>query len=278
MIKMRKFLKSKEFKKLKKYLEKEKSVVLAFLFGSFALEREMEESDLDIGVYLKNEKLEDKIWHKVSEITQKNVQLVVLNKAPASLISNAFENGIPLTIKDKKLYWEVYLRASKETEDFLEFLKDFQKIKKQAKSLTKAEESRLRVRIDYLKTQMSEISRFQKLTFKEYTREIDKRRIVERWTENIINATIDIAKMVLASEKKEAPRSYEEALLHFGFLIGLNEKESEKFSKFANLRNILAHEYLDILYGRIQEFIKEFPKFYKKISDFLEKYLRKWEI
>jgi len=40
------------------------------------------------------------------------------------------------------------------------------------------------------------------------------------------------------------PKTYEEALRNFGLFIGLNEEESKKFSRFANLRNILAHEYL----------------------------------
>lgn len=77
----------------------------------------------------------------------------------------------------------------------------------------------------------------------------------------------------MASEEKLMPKGYKEALRDFGFLIDFNEEEAKKFSDFAELRNILAHEYLDILYKRIQNFVKEFPPFYQRMSEFLEKYL-----
>mgnify|MGYP005843945107 CR=1 FL=1 len=69
------------------------------------------------------------------------------------------------------------------------------------------------------------------------------------------------------------PRTYQEALYNFGILAGLTDEEAKEVSRYANLRNILAHEYLDILYGRIQRLIKESPPLYKKISDFLDNYL-----
>ena len=92
--------------------------------------------------------------------------------------------------------------------------------------------------------------------------------------QDIINVNIDLAKIILASEKKDMPKSYEAALFNFAFLAGSNKEQSEKFAKFANLRNILAHEYLDILYKKIQDFIKELPIFHKKIINFLDKYLK----
>ena len=258
---------------LKEYFKREPLVALAFLFGSYAQGFEMKESDFDVAVYLKDKTREEDVWFEVNSIVKKEVDLLLLNEAPATLVSNIFKIGIPLSIKDEKLYWELYLKASSETEDFLEFLEDFRKIKQEAKSLSKEGKARLQIRVDYLGDQMREISRFQNLTWVEYQKNLDERRIIERWAENAMNATIDIAKIVLASEKKAMPRSYEEALVHFGLLVGLNEEETKKFSKFVNLRNILAHEYLDILYAKIQDFIKEFPPFYKKISRFLEERL-----
>ena len=69
------------------------------------------------------------------------------------------------------------------------------------------------------------------------------------------------------------PKTYEEALRNFGILAGLDEEDSRKFSRFANLRNILAHEYLEILYERLKNFIEGFPPLSKKITDFLNKYI-----
>jgi len=259
---------------LREYFKKKPSVVLAFVFGSFAEGREMKESDIDIAIYVKGKIRRAKLWLGLTRILGKEVDLVYLNDAPASLISNIFKNGIPLKIKDKKLYWELYLKATSEAEDFLEFLEDFYKIKQEAKSLTKEAKERLIIRIDFLKEELEKMDKFKGLTLKEYSENWEKRKIIERWTETIINATIDIAKIVLASEQKRMPKTYGDALFELGTMAGLTNETSEEFAEFASLRNILAHEYLEVIYGRVQEFIERAPSFFKKILNFLEKYLK----
>lgn len=280
----KKAIKDKKIDLLKDYFLKRRDVLMVFVFGSFASGRQMRESDFDVAVYFDPKKLpkkdserfdlEGEIWSDVSDIVEEEVDLTPLNEAPASLISNVIKTGIPLVIKDKKLYWEVYLKNSSEAEEFLEFAESFWKIKQRAKSLGTEDKEKLMARFDFLKTQAKELERFQNLIWNEYLNDVDKRRIVERWTENIINALIDISKIILASEDKLMPRSYEEALQGFGFLAGFEENDAQKFKKFAELRNILAHEYLDILYKRIKNFVKEFPPLYQKVVKFLEKYLK----
>jgi len=277
---------------IKRYMEKEPSVALAFIFGSYASGYAHKESDFDVAVYLKDYpcsllssqvvryeegimEQEEDVWFEVSQIVHKEVHLVCLNIAPASLIFNVLRNGIPLVIKDKGLYLDLYLKASNEAEDFLGFCEDFYRIKQRSKSLTAEDKDKLLLRVDFLGDQVKELERFRNLTQQEYQNDKDKRRIIERWTENINNALIDIAKIILASEHREMPRSYEETLLKFGILIGFSEETARKFSKFANLRNILAHEYLDILYSKIQNFIKEFAPLHENIKVFLDKTLRK---
>lgn len=271
------FSKQPEIQRLKEYFKRQDDVLMAFVFGSYARGREMAESDFDIAIYLKGRdydiKKSDEIWSDVTELLKKDVDLVCLNYAPATLVSNVMKTGIPLTIKNKRLYWEVYLRNTSEAEDFLRFLEDFWRIKQRAKSLSDEDKPRLLVRIDFLKTQMEEFGRFQDLTFDEYQRDIDKKRIVERWAENIINATIDITKIILASEKKLMPKTYEEAMRDFGILSGLTGDESRRFARLAHLRNILAHEYLEVLYESLRDFIKNSPLLYKKVFAFLERYL-----
>lgn len=285
-------MKKNFLKKLKKFFKKEKTVILAFLFGSLASDKEMKESDIDIAIYFKNynpsasplvelkrpKKISDlrrKIWRKLTQILEREVDLICLNEAPASLISAVFKTGIPLKVADKKLYWELYLRKSLEAEDFFEFSESFWKFKKKAKSLTKEAKERLRIRFDFLNDEMKKIERFKSLTWAEYQKSWEERKIVERWTECILNAVIDIAKIILSSEKKEMPKSYGDALFQFGLLIGLSENEADKLAELAELRNILAHEYLEVIFGRIQDFIKIFPPFYKKIFKFVERYLKK---
>ena len=264
----------KELNLLRNYFQKKPEVVLAFLFGSFSKEREIEESDLDIAVYLKgNEDQFDNIWPEVTTLVNRTVDLVNMKEAPATLISNVLKTGIPLTIKDRNLYWNIHLEKSLEAEDFCHFLEDFRSIYQRSKSLIPEEKARLLERVQFLESEFEDIDELKNLKFKEYQDDKVKRRNIERWTENILNATIDIAKIVLASERKKMPKTYEQALFNFILLTGVNEKEVQEFSHFSNLRNILAHEYLDILYQRIQDFISKAPHFYTKIFAFLNKYL-----
>lgn len=269
----------RKIKKLKEYFDKQKDVLMVFVFGSFAKGREMKESDFDIGVYFKskqeNFEKEDRIWSDLSKIIDdKEVHVVCLNEAPAILISDIFKSGTPLVIKDKKLYWELYLEKSTEAEDFVKFAEDYYKIAGEAKSLAIEQKAKLLQRKRFLDERFKEIEYFKKFTFQDYQSDVHKRRDIEKWVQDIINVNIDIAKIILASEKRDMPKSYEYALRDFAILVGFDLKKAEKFSKFANLRNILAHEYLDILYKRIQNFIKESSLFYKKILSFLEKYLK----
>jgi uncharacterized protein YutE (UPF0331/DUF86 family)/predicted nucleotidyltransferase len=239
--------------KLQRYAEGEKSILLAFIFGSEAKGLEGEDSDLDIAVFLKNKEEEDRIWLEFSKLMDREIDLIILNDAPATLISNIFKTGTAIVVKDKKLHWNLFLRCSLEAEDFSEFALDYWKIYSRSRSLIPEDKVRLIERIHFLTEEFTEIPGFESLTFQEYQENKVIRRNVERWTENIINATIDIAKLILASEKKEMPKTYEQTLSKFGDFIGLNEKERDELAVFARLRNILAHEYLDVLCDRIKK-------------------------
>jgi uncharacterized protein YutE (UPF0331/DUF86 family)/predicted nucleotidyltransferase len=268
---------NEKIEKLKRYFEEKENVLLAFIFGSSARGVEGEDSDLDIGVYLKNRTEEDEIWREISKIVEREVDLVVLNDAPATLVSNAFKTGIPFVIKDRKLYWNLYLAKSLEAEDFLEFAESYWRIYSRSASLIPEDKVRLLERIQFLESEYQEMGEFNALTFEEYRQDKAKRRNIERWTENVINATIDIAKIVLAAEKREMPRTYEQALSDFGIFIELEVKEAGELSTFARLRNILAHEYLDVTYERIKKFIVASPSIYEKMFKFLSKYISRSE-
>lgn len=258
--------------KLKHYFEEESNVLLAFLFGSSAKGRETEGSDVDIALFLKDKKEKSRIWSKVSTLLEKEIDLILLQEAPATLVSSIFKTGIPLTIKDKNLYWKLYLGKTMEAEDFSEFAKSYWDISQRSLSLNPEDKTRLLERLSFLENELADIERFERFTLQEYREERTKRREIERWAENIMNAMIDIAKIVLASEKKDMPKTYEGALRDFALYAGVEEEGSLKFSKFAEFRNLLAHEYLDILYGRISNFIGEFPPLYRQVSKFLTTY------
>lgn len=265
----------KEIQLLSKYLADEPTVLLAFLHGSRATGLRTEESDVDIAAYLRDRDQEDRIWRDMNALLGEEVDLVSLADAPPTLVSNVFKTGIPLVVRDRNLYWQLYLEAGMEAEDFLDFAKGYRHVLLRSASMAPEDKTRLLERVQFLEEELSDLEKFRQMSLEEYESERSSRRDIERWSENIINAAIDIAKIVLASEKKEMPKTYEEALRQFATFAGLSREEAEQFSVCARLRNILAHEYLDILYGKIRDFIDVFPGLYHDISEFLRVYIDK---
>jgi uncharacterized protein YutE (UPF0331/DUF86 family)/predicted nucleotidyltransferase len=259
------------FEDLKRYCEADQSIVLAFIFGSWVKGLAGEDSDIDFGVYLKDPAREDEIWMDLSRILEKEIDFIVLNDAPATLVSNVLKTGIPVAIKDRKLYLDLYLTTTLEAEDFSQFTQEYWKIYERSKSLPPEDKTRLIERMQFLESEFQEIENFKDLTHEEYVREKIRRRNIERWAENVINATIDIAKIILASEKKEIPKTYEQALLRFGMLAGLDQERAIDLASFARLRNILAHQYLDVAYLKIMALVREAPPLYAVVFNFLRK-------
>jgi len=108
--------------KLKDYFKTREEVAFAFLFGSTIRNQTHKNSDIDIGVYfypagdkIEGDKIEieedvryefeEEIWSDIEKILKKEVDLVVLNRAPSTICLSAIR-GIPVIIKD----WETYLK------------------------------------------------------------------------------------------------------------------------------------------------------------------------
>ncbi len=276
---------TEKVKLLKEYFEKEPAVILAFLFGSRAKGYFRDKiSDWDVAVYFepKTKRIEieedivypqrDEIWGAVEKILQDEVDLVVLNRVPADLVFSILNSGLPLCIKTPAFFLELLLRASSQTEDFGEFMLDFWKIKQRAKSIGEEERRNLIKRIDFGEDSLNLYDYYQKITKKEYQEDVHKRGDLERWIENLVNVCLDISKIILSSEKTPLPYTYREVLEKFG-LRYFDEDFAKGFCRFAKLRNILAHEYLDIRWQDINDFVKNakpyLEKFLKKVKEFL---------
>jgi uncharacterized protein YutE (UPF0331/DUF86 family) len=59
--------------------------------------------------------------------------------------------------------------------------------------------------INFLEKELDDYKKFHSLSWNEYSDNRDKRRNVERWIENIVSSSIDIARIILASEGKILP-------------------------------------------------------------------------
>jgi hypothetical protein len=130
---------------LREYFEKKEEVLMAFLFGSWAKNQEGLESDLDVGVYFrpKTETLEwqsdsyyeseKKIWMELEQIADREIDLLVLNRAPAT-VADAVLRGIPIVIKNQNLYMDYLLRITSEAIDFRACVEDYWRLKEERRN------------------------------------------------------------------------------------------------------------------------------------------------
>lgn len=272
-----------EIKLLKDYFSKKPSVEMAFVFGSQATGRTMGSSDWDIAVYFQphqygelqtnNEYPEEhQIWSDLEKILKFEVDFLVLNRCRPSLVFSVLNSGLPLAIKDRGLYLKLLIKTHYEAVDYWRFTKEFYEIGERAKSISEEDKAILREHLRFLENEFAEMKKFQKLSWDEYLKDSDKRRNVERWVENLVMTAIDIAKIILASEKERIPETYKETLLYFAIKF-MDENSARRFSQFTELRNIVVHEYLDIKWDKIKQFIPEaaelYPIFIKKTKEFI---------
>lgn len=275
-------------KKLKSYFKEQNDVAMAFVFGSRAKKQTHFSSDWDIGVYFKPKEYleletkileypnENKIWSDLIDILKTNdLDLVVLNRAAPSLVYNILRTGLSLKIVDRKLYLNLLCKTSYEAMDWWSFVEDYWQISEKAKSLSLEVKNQIEKWLIFLNEQFQDFERFKKITWETYRDDRNERRNIERWIENLVTPALDIAKAFLASDKREVPESYKEILkVFFGIYLDFDESLAEEFSEFAKLRNIIAHEYLDLRWEKIKKFVQEagnlYPQFIEKTKSLIK--------
>lgn len=138
--------------------------------------------------------------------------------------------------------------------------------------LTPADREDLTRRLDFLLDETADFHLYKSLTWEDY-KDKRKRREVERWIENIINSSIDIAKVLLSIKGLEIPQTYREILRNLS-LTNLFRKGLEfEISEWASIRNKLAHEYIDIRWDAIKKFIKESQPLLTEFTNGVKNYL-----
>lgn len=117
---------------LSQYLERQPDVVMAFLFGSHARGQAHAQSDVDLAVYfdpLPDHRRLHEVWDELERISQRDVDLVVLNDARPSIADTALR-GERLVVKDERLWLRLMLAVSAEAEDFRQFVIDLWELRR----------------------------------------------------------------------------------------------------------------------------------------------------
>jgi uncharacterized protein YutE (UPF0331/DUF86 family) len=139
--------------------------------------------------------------------------------------------------------------------------------------MRKEDRERLIRLLDYLESEVDEFAMFSDLTWEIYQKDKVKRRNVERWVENIVMSATDLVKVLLASENRPIPDSYKEILYNVGLIADFDEEFGKRLSRWAGLRNIVVHEYLDIRWKNIKEFIGEGEPVFRQLINGMKKIL-----
>jgi len=128
--------------------------------------------------------------------------------------------------------------------------------------------------ITYLENELEDFKNFKSLSWEAYNKNRDARRNVERWIENIINSTVNIAKIILLSEGLTRPETYKEMVNSLS-LVSVFEKENiARIAEWDKLRNIIVHEYLAVRWNAIKSFIQETEPLYMDFVGKIKEYLK----
>ena len=105
-------------------------------------------------------------------------------------------------------------------------------------------------------------AKFLRVSRQSYEADRDLRRNLERCIENIVNASLDMAKILLLAENLPIPdtyRQYFEALAHAGVIA---PDVSQALEHGVTIRNVLAHQYADIRWRSIERFLRsDWPQY-----------------
>ena len=270
-------------KELKDYFANQKNISMAFIFGSFAKGQHLPDSDVDIAVYFNPAGRaveweedtfypeEDRIWRELENLLDREVDLLVLNRAASTMASKILKTGLPIFIKDRSFYWRFFLTVNYASADFKEFIQNYRRIRERSKSLSPEDKEQLENLIDFLEEELKSFEEFRGLNQSLYEADRGKKRNVEHWVEGIVLCSIDLAEIVLASEKIRLPEKYKEILKSLSFLKDFDKNTAEKLGRLAGLRNMITHEYLDIRWQQIDGFIKTSQPLYEYLVDFIKK-------
>lgn len=242
-------------------------LTFAVLFGSAAAGRLRPDSDVDVAVYgasagrleLEQERAIDReteIQIALERATQRNVELLVLNRAPATVCATALTAGRIALVRDRAFYTRYLLAVTSVAAGFLQTEREYRAIRSRSRSLSPVDRSRLERIADFIDTEMEDRARFGGITHHRFRSDRDLRRNIERWVEMLINAAIDVGKIVLSASGRPVPYTYGQLLAELEGAPGFTALAG-RLQPLATVRHLLAHEYLDLRFGRIARFVDE---------------------
>lgn len=272
-------------KKLIEYFKNRDDVVMAFLFGSRSKSQAHQGSDWDIAIYFKSsdgrieiEKVRDYPQEKqvrgdcIEILKTDSVDVIVLNRVSV-VLADVIIRGTSLVIKDQRLWLEFMLRVTSQAIDFRQLARNYSEIYWRSASLTLGDAAAFDARLIFINSEYEALKEYSNLTWQEYQGDDKKRKFVERTIENLMNAFIDVSKIILSSKRKAIPDTYREIVRQTGLISPFTYEISSRLSDWVGLRNILAHEYLDYRWKDIKDFLENCEPVLLSFLDAAKKFL-----
>ena len=126
-----------------------------------------------------------------------------------------------------------------------------------APALSPSQRDALIRRIEFCRQELRDLQEYRTLTFDRYQFDRSARRNVDRIAETVANAVIDMAKILVAASNAPVPQSYAAALRTLGQLGLVPGELVDRLIVLVELRNASGHEYLDLKWPAIREFIEK---------------------
>lgn len=151
-------------------------------------------------------------------------------------------------------------------------LRELIEVRKRSQSLSENDRLRLERIAQYLRDELSDADLYRDVTRARYLEDAHFRRALERWVENLVNASIDIAKIVVGAEGLPLPQTYRETLSELEAVEPFADLADE-LARNARTRNALAQEYLDMRYKEVARIAGEATELYGALAEATARYL-----
>ncbi len=125
--------------------------------------------------------------------------------------------------------------------------------------------------LQFISQEMMEFeTEYANKTWKEYQEDKKIQKIMERTVENILTALIEISGSILTQEGIVV-ENYADALKKCANLFNLTSEEQQNIEKLANIRNRLAHRYLNFKWQAINMYKTNCPLLQKLLTSILKR-------
>jgi uncharacterized protein YutE (UPF0331/DUF86 family) len=124
--------------------------------------------------------------------------------------------------------------------------------------------------LQFISEEMKEFdTKYADKTWTEYQQDKELQKIIERTVENILTALIEVSGCILTQEGIVV-ENYAQCLGKCAKLFALTQQEQQNIEKLANIRNRLAHRYLNLKWEAINMY-KTHSNLIKKLLNFILK-------